>query len=63
MAKPGVRRTVIREWMSLTPGKRQSKEQATTFAKNAAQHHSLPPSRREPHGVIMTWLEPRIGKP
>jgi rRNA-processing protein FCF1 len=62
MAKSGIRRTVIREWMSLAREKRQSREQAAAFAKNAAQRHSLPRSRRDPQRVIMTWLSPRTGK-
>lgn len=62
MAKAGVRRIVIREWMSLACEKRQSKTQASAFAKTAAQCHSLPRSRREPHGVILAWLLPRTGK-
>jgi rRNA-processing protein FCF1 len=48
MAKSGIRRTVIREWMSLAREKRQSREQAAAFAKNSAQRHSLPRSRRDP---------------
>jgi hypothetical protein len=33
MAKPKVRRAVIREWMTLAPQKRQSGEQALAFAR------------------------------
>lgn len=53
MAKENVRRTIIRQWMSLAREKRQTMEQATGFARNAAQHHSLPRSGRPPHTVIM----------
>jgi hypothetical protein len=63
MAKRGTRRAVIREWMTLAREKRQSGEQALTFAKAAAGRHSLPRSRRTPHEVIMGWLRPRIGRP
>ena len=49
MAKTGVCRTIVQEWMSLAREKRQFKEQAATFARNAAQCHSLPCSRRAPH--------------
>jgi hypothetical protein len=49
MAKTGVRRTSVQEWMSLAREKRQFKEQAAAFARNAAQCHSLPCSRRAPH--------------
>ena len=63
MAKSGVRRTVIREWMSLAREKRRSRELAATFANSAAQRHSLPRSRRQPYHIIMAWLSPRTGKP
>jgi rRNA-processing protein FCF1 len=63
MAKPAVRRTVIREWMSLAREKRRSEDQAVAFAKQAAQKHNLPRSRRDPHSTIMAWLLPRTGKP
>jgi hypothetical protein len=63
MAKMGVRRTIIREWMSLASEKRQFEEQATAFAMHAAQRHSLQRSRRAPHDVIMEWLVPRTGRP
>lgn len=63
MAQSAVRRTVIREWMSLSPEKRRTEEQADVFARKAAQQHSLPRSRRDPYSVIMAWLVPRTGKP
>lgn len=63
MATNDMRRTIIREWMSLAREKRQSMEQATAFARNAAQQHSLPRSRRPPHTVIMAWLKPRMARP
>jgi len=56
MANKDLRRTIIREWMALADEKRQSLEQATAFARKAAQHHSLPRSRRPPDTVIMAWL-------
>ena len=49
MAKTGVRRTIVQERMSLAREKRQFKEQVAAFARNAAQRHSLPRSRRAPH--------------
>jgi hypothetical protein len=63
MAKQKVRRTVIREWMTLAQPKRQSGEQALAFARAAVERHSLPPSRRAPQEVIMAWLRPRTGRP
>ena len=63
MAKPKVRRAIIREWMALARGKRQSGQQALAFAKAAVERHSLPRSRRTPHDVIMGWLRPRTGRP
>jgi hypothetical protein len=63
MANPTVRRAIIREWMALARENRQSGQQALAFAKAALQRHSLPRSRRTPHGVIMGWLRPRTGRP
>jgi len=63
MAKPNVRRDIIREWMALAREKRQSGQQALAFAKAAVRRHSLPRSRRTPHEMIMRWLLPRTGRP
>ncbi|TMJ22893.1 MAG: hypothetical protein E6G96_19280 [Alphaproteobacteria bacterium] len=54
------RRKIIREWMSLPKDKRQSEEQANTFARKATERI---PSSGDPHRRIMSWLLPRIGKP
>ncbi len=62
MAKLSVRRSIIREWMSLSAEKRQSRRQANAFAKTALQRHSLPRSRRAPHDIVMAWLLPRTGR-
>ena len=62
MAKVNIRRTVIREWMSLPRQTRQSEEQVAAFARKAAQTHSLPRGRRDPYAVVMAWLVPRTGK-
>jgi hypothetical protein len=63
MARPKLRRAIIREWMALAHEKRQSGQQALAFATAALQRHSLPRSRRAPRDVIMTWLRPRTGRP
>jgi hypothetical protein len=63
MTRQEVRRSVIREWMTLAREKRQSGQQALAFAKAAAERNSLPRSRRMPHEVIMGWLRPRTGRP
>jgi hypothetical protein len=63
MTKQEVRRTVVREWMTLAREKRQSGQQALAFAKAAVERHSLPRSRRMPQQVIMGWLRPRTGRP
>lgn len=63
MARPKVRRDIIREWMSLARQKRQSSEQALAFAEAVVQRHSLPRSRRTPREVVMEWLRPRTGRP
>jgi len=63
MAKSNVRRTIIREWMSLSQDKRRSPQQALVFVKAALERHSLPRSRRTPQAIVMTWLRPRIARP
>jgi hypothetical protein len=63
MKKHVIRRAVIREWMALPRDKRQTAEQAATFAEKSVQGHALARSRRDPHGVMMSWLLPRTGKP
>jgi hypothetical protein len=63
MKKQVTRRAVIREWMALPRDKRRTAEQATTFAEKAVLDYALPRSRRDPHGVMMSWLLPRTGKP
>ena len=55
------RRTIIREWMSLPPDKRQTEGQAAAFAIKALEKHKFRCSGN-PHHRIMTWLSPRIGK-
>jgi hypothetical protein len=63
MARPKIRREIIREWMSLAHEQRQSARQAVAFARDAVLRHSLPRSRLTPHAVIMAWLRPRTGRP
>jgi hypothetical protein len=60
--EPDVRRKVIREWMSLPRDKRQTQEQAATFAMKAAQMRAIGRSREDPYRRIMSWLSPRTGK-
>jgi hypothetical protein len=54
------RRKIIREWMSLPQGKRQTEEQAKPFAQKAMERM---PSGGDPYRRIMRWLLPRTGKP
>jgi hypothetical protein len=63
MKKQVIRRAVIREWMALPRDKRQTVEQAASFAAKAVQGHALPRSRRDPHQTMMSSLHPRTGKP
>jgi len=63
MAVSKARRTIIREWMSLSRERRASVDQANAFTKTALQRHQLPRSRRTAHDTIMAWLRPRIGRP
>jgi hypothetical protein len=53
------RRKIIREWMSLPRDRRQTLEQAKSFAKKAIERI---PSSSDPHKKIMGWLLPRTGK-
>jgi hypothetical protein len=54
------RRKIIREWMSLPKGKRQTEEQAKPFAQKATERM---PSGGDAYQRIMRWLSPRTGKP
>jgi rRNA-processing protein FCF1 len=63
MADSNLRRTVIREWMSLAREKRKSGEQALAFARAAIQRHRLPRSRRSAQDIVLGWLRPRTGRP
>jgi hypothetical protein len=55
----GMRRKIIREWMSLPGDKRRTEEQAKPFAKKAMERI---PSRGDPYRRVMSWLLPRTGK-
>jgi hypothetical protein len=55
-----LRRKIIREWMSLPQGKRQTEAQAKPFAKKAMERI---PSGGDPYRQVMGWLLPRTGKP
>jgi hypothetical protein len=57
-----VRRKVIREWMSLPRDKRQTQEQASSFAVKAVETNAIGRSREDPYRRIMAWLLPRTGK-
>ncbi len=57
------RRKIIREWIALPKDKRQTAERAGAFAKRAAEQNELQRSRQDPHGRIMGWLLPRVGRP
>jgi hypothetical protein len=64
------RRKIIREWMALPNGKRQTEEQVAAFAKKAVQQNEFHRSQRDPHQAfrrdpyekVMGWLLPRSGK-
>ena len=55
------RRALIRKWMSLTPGERQTREQAAGFAAKAIAANEIRCSG-DPHRRIMAWLLPRTGR-
>ncbi len=57
-----IRRKVIREWMSLPRGKRQTLEQAAAFAAKVVQTNAIGRGREDPHHTVMAWLSPRTGK-
>ena len=54
-----VRNTIVQEWLDLDPEKRQSEEQAATFATRAIRRHGFNP-REDPFNLIMRWLDPYI---
>ena len=56
------RRKIIRQWRALPKGKRQTAEQAATFAKRAVEENEFQPSRRDPQQKVMGWLLPRIDR-
>jgi hypothetical protein len=55
-----VRRKLIREWMALPRDKRQTQEQAATFAKKATEANEI--GHPDPYLKIMAWLSPRTGR-
>ena len=55
------RRTVIREWMALPKNKRQTEEQAASFAGKATERHALK-GPGDSSARMMGWLLPRIGR-
>jgi hypothetical protein len=58
----GLRRKVIREWMSLPHNRRQNEEQAAAFATKVIKANAIGPRRDDPYKVVMAWLAPRTGK-
>jgi hypothetical protein len=56
------RRKIIRQWMALPKGKRQTAEQAAAFAKQAVEQNELQRDRRDPFKRMMGWLLPRAGR-
>ncbi|GGF35129.1 hypothetical protein GCM10011611_46730 [Aliidongia dinghuensis] len=60
-AEPGVRRTIIREWMALPPEKRRTVEQAAAFAAKAAETHRFG-AGGDPQARVVVWLAPRTGR-
>jgi hypothetical protein len=55
------RRTIIREWMSLSRDKRHTEQQATDFAAKSLERHKFRCSG-DPRRRIMAWLLPRTGR-
>jgi len=56
-----VRNAIIQEWLELEADRRQTEEQAATFATRAVRRHGLDP-RGDPFNLIMRWLDPHIPK-
>jgi hypothetical protein len=56
-----VRRTIIREWMSLPRDKRQTEQQVSDFAVKVLEKHKFRCSG-DPRQRVMAWLLPRIGR-
>ena len=60
-AEHGLRRAVIREWMTLPSEKRQTAEQAAAFAAKTVHTHKFG-SGGDPRTRVLAWLSPRIDK-
>ena len=60
-AEPGLRRTIIREWIALPPERRRTAEQAAAFAAKAVENHVFGRGT-DPQARVRIWLAPRIGK-
>jgi hypothetical protein len=56
-----VRRTIIREWMSLPHEQRKTEQQAAAFARKAIEKRDFQCSGDRAQR-IMVWLAPRVGK-
>ncbi len=56
------RRSIIREWMSLSRDQRQTPAQARAFAAKAVERHAVRCAGAAPRRV-RAWLLPRTGKP
>jgi hypothetical protein len=58
-----VRRKIIRDWMRLPREKRQSQDDAVTFATVAARENAAAfmHGRRGPYARVLAWLLPRAG--
>jgi hypothetical protein len=63
MGQQSIRRTLIREWMSLPPGMRKTEKQANDFVAAALRRFELPRSNRSPQRVLKGWLLPRTARP
>jgi hypothetical protein len=70
MVDHGIRRKLIREWMTLPKDKRQTEEQVAAFAKKAIDQNKFHRSRRDPqqefrrdpYQKVIGWLLPRAAK-
>lgn len=60
-AEHGLRRAIIREWMTLPPEKRRTTEQAAAFATKTIDSHKFG-SGGDPRARVLAWLSPRIDR-
>ena len=56
-----IRNAIVQDWLELDDERRQTEEQAATFATRAIRRYGFDPGA-DPFNLIMRWLDPYIPK-